>query len=92
LTAGWLLVAGWACQSKGGKTMITEDQAVEIATKEFEKRGRPASDYDVTVTTYDEDARQWIVWFTNKGPQRPGGRHAVLVDKSTGETEFRAGQ
>ena len=72
-----------------GKRTLTG--AVEIATKEFEKHGRPASGDDVTVTTYD-DARQWIVWFTNKGPQRPGGRHAVLVEKTTGETEFRAGQ
>jgi hypothetical protein len=72
--------------------MITQDQAAEIARQEFEKHGRRASDYDITITTYETDARKWIVWFTNKGPQRPGGKHAVIVNKTTGETEFRAGQ
>ena len=92
LAAAALLMAGAACAFKGGQPMITTEQAVEIAKKEFEKHGRPAVDYDVAVTTYDGDPGQWIVWFTNKGPRRPGGQHAVLVDKATGATEFRAGQ
>ena len=73
--------------------MLTEDQAIETAKKEFTKHGRLVSDYDVAIETYHADEKQWIVWFDRKGPfPIPGGKHAVLVDKTTGQSVFLPGE
>lgn len=93
LAACWLLMTGCHCSFKGDYHMITEDQAIEIAKKEFEKHGRVAADHVITIKTYYDDDNQWIVWFDKKGPfPVPGGKSAVLVDKTTGQTIFRPGQ
>jgi len=73
--------------------MITEDQAVEIATKTFTAQGRRAADYDVSIETNAANENQWIIWFDKKGTFRiPGGKHAVVVNKSTGQSKFWAGE
>jgi hypothetical protein len=93
LMACCLLLTGCPRPFKGHETMITQEHAIEIAKKEFESHGRLASDYTITVESYDADDRQWIVWFDKSGPfPIPGGKHAVLVDKTTGKTVFRQGQ
>jgi len=73
--------------------MLTQDEAIEAAKKEFTLHGYVASDYDAIIETYPDDENQWIVWFDGKGPFRtPGGKHAVLVDKETGQTVFMHGE
>jgi hypothetical protein len=73
--------------------MVTQDQAVEIAKAEFEKHGRSAAEYTITVETYRADNDQWIVWFDRAAPFRaPGGKHAVLVHKTTGRAVFMPGE
>jgi hypothetical protein len=82
------------CQHRvKGEKMLSQDEAVEVAKKEFVNQGRDAAEYDVKIETYHADDKQWIVWFDKAGPYRvPGGKHAVLVDKSTGATVFMKGQ
>jgi hypothetical protein len=73
--------------------MLTERQVIEIAKTEFEKHGRSASTYGVTVEPYHANETQWIVWFDKLGPfPIPGGKEAVLVNKVTGETTFMPGE
>ncbi len=73
--------------------MVTKDKAIETAKKEFTKQGRFVSDYDVSVETYYADEKQWIIWFDKKGTFRiPGGKHAVLVHKTTGQSVFMPGE
>jgi len=73
--------------------MLTEAQAVTAAEAEFAKSGRVASDYTITLEPDPEDSAAWIVWFNRKGPfPVPGGKHAVLVDKTTGHAVFMPGQ
>jgi hypothetical protein len=92
MTACPIWMAGCPQQQEGG-TMITKDQAMEIARKEFSKHGHTVSDYDVTVETYYADERQWMVWFEKKGPfPIPGGSHAVLVHRTTGQPSFMPGE
>lgn len=92
LTVCWLFVIGCPHQSKGEK-MLTQDQAIEVAKKEFAKHGRPVSEYAVTIETYHADEKQWIVWFDKIGPfPTPGGKHAVLVHKITGHAVFMPGE
>ncbi len=94
LFAAWWLCAAMACTPNfEDESMITEDRAVEIASMAFTAQGRRAADYDVSIETYPADENQWIVWFDKKGPFRiPGGKHAVVVHKSTGQSEFMAGE
>jgi hypothetical protein len=92
LTTCWPSAPGCSPPSKGRK-MLTLDQAVEVAKKEFSKHGRQVSDYDITAETYRADEKQWIVWFDLKGPFRtPGGKHAVLVHKTTGHAVYMPGE
>jgi hypothetical protein len=73
--------------------MLTKERAVAVATQEFVKHGRSASDYNVTIEPYHADSTQWMVWFDRKGPfPLPGGKHGVLVDKSTGHAVFLPGE
>lgn len=73
--------------------MITEEQAIEIAEKEFEKHDLRAADYNINVETYHANEKQWIVWFNQTGAfPVPGNDHAVLVDKATGEAVFLPGE
>ncbi|WP_089729128.1 hypothetical protein [Candidatus Thiosymbion oneisti] len=73
--------------------MLTQDQAIEMAKKEFTKHGYLVSDYEVAIETNPADEKQWIVWFDKKGPfQIPGGKHAILVDKITGQPVFMPGE
>ncbi|HEV2764366.1 MAG TPA: hypothetical protein VGV38_15405 [Pyrinomonadaceae bacterium] len=93
LATGWSLPTEGCRSPKGKNRMISEKQAVEIATKELEKHNLPAKEYDITVETYRADKEQWIVWFKQKGPLRvPGNDHAVLVHKTTGEAVFLPGE
>lgn len=92
LAASWLLMTGCLQQCRGEK-MVTRDQALEIASKEFIKYGYLVSDYDISIEPYHADENQWIVWFDKKGPFRiPGGKHAVLVHKTTGQSDFLPGE
>ncbi len=89
----WLLVTGCHYPSKGNNKMITEAQAIEIAKKEFEKHDLRAAEHTITIETYHADDKQWIVWFDESEPfPTPGGNHAVLVNKTTGEAEFLPGE
>lgn len=73
--------------------MLTQDQVIETAKKKFAKHGYLVSDYDVTIETHHVEEKHWIVWFDKKGPFRiPGGKHAVLVDKITGQSVFMPGE
>jgi hypothetical protein len=73
--------------------MLAQDEAVEVAKKEFAAHGRAAADYTITVEAYHADANRWIVWFDRKGPfPTPGGKHAVTVHKTTGQAVFMPGQ
>lgn len=73
--------------------MIGKDQAIEIATTELTRQGRRVSDYDVFVETDPSNEKRWIVWLDRKGPFRiPGGKHAVMVDKATGQASFMPGE
>lgn len=73
--------------------MLTQDQAIETAKEEFARQGYLASDYDITIQVYYADEQQWIVWFDKKGPFRiPGGKHAVVVHKITGQSVFMPGE
>lgn len=92
LTAGWLFVTACLNPLKG-ETMLTQEQAIEIAKTEFSKHGRLASDYATTIETYYADDQQWIVWFDEIGPfPVPGGKHFVLVGKATGVSVFMPGE
>lgn len=76
-----------------GERMITQEQAIELAKEEFNKQGRSSSDYDISIEIYYVDEKQWIIWFDKKGPYPiPGGKHAVLVHKTTGQSIFMPGQ
>jgi hypothetical protein len=45
------------------------------------------------VETYHADEKKWIVWFDKTGPfPIPGGKHAVVVHKSTGATVYMPGE
>lgn len=73
--------------------MITQEQAIELAKEQFNKHGHSASDYDISIETYYADEKQWIIWFDKKGPYPiPGGKHAVLVHKTTGQSIFMPGE
>lgn len=73
--------------------MIDEEEAVIIATVEFEKTGASASNYHISIEPYGADASNWIVWFEWKSPfPIPGGRSAVLVHRETGDTQFMPGE
>ncbi len=96
---GFVLFAMWwpwtpgCSQQTTGRKMLTQNQAVEVAKKEFSKHGHQVSDHDITAETYPADEKQWIVWFDKKGPfPIPGGKHAVLVDKTTGHADFMPGE
>jgi hypothetical protein len=76
-----------------GERMFTQEQAIEVAKQEFSRQGRPPSDYDISIEIYYADEKQWIIWFDKKGPYPiPGGKHAVLVHKTTGQAVFMPGQ
>jgi hypothetical protein len=76
-----------------GERMFTQEQAIEVAKQEFSRQGRSPSDYDVSIETYYADEKQWVIWFDRKGPYPiPGGKHAVLVHKTTGQAIFLPGQ
>jgi hypothetical protein len=93
MTACCLSLAAACPRHPQGEKMLTQDQAVEIAKIEFQKHGRSPSDYLVTVETYHADRNQWIVWFDKAGPFRtPGGKHAVVVHKTTGKAVFMPGE
>ncbi|MDS4020973.1 MAG: hypothetical protein RKR03_10800 [Candidatus Competibacter sp.] len=80
-------------QKLKGERMITEEQAIELAKEEFNKHGRSSADYDISIEIYYVDQQQWIIWFDKKGPYPiPGGKHAVLVHKITGQSIFMPGQ
>lgn len=73
--------------------MLTQHEAISVASKELAKRGYVATEYDVKIETYDANENEWIVWFDLRRPLPvPGGKHAVLVDKRTGRTEFMPGE
>jgi len=79
--------------TKGDNNMLTQDEAIGIAKKEFAKHGRVPADYSVTIETYHADDNQWIVWFEKIGPfPIPGGKEAVLVDKQAGQSIFLPGE
>jgi hypothetical protein len=80
-------------QKLKGERMIAQEQAIEIAKEEFNKQGRSASDYEISIEIYYADEKQWIIWFDKKGLYPiPGGKHAVLVHKATGQSIFMPGQ
>jgi hypothetical protein len=65
---------------------VTESKAFERAKAEFAKTGRKISDYAVSIET-DSTRLEWIVWFEREGPYaKPGGKHAVAIEKATGES------
>jgi hypothetical protein len=73
--------------------MVTQDQAIEIAKQELTKNGLTVSEYDITVGKDLPGATHWMIWFDRKGPFRaPGGKHAVRVQKNTGQAEFMRGE
>jgi hypothetical protein len=91
LLACWLTMIG-ADYSKSAE-MITQEQAIVIATEEFHKHGFTPSDYNVTIEPYNANPTEWMVWFDKKGPfPVPGGKHSILVDKSTGGAVFLRGE
>jgi hypothetical protein len=76
-----------------GEIMLNQEEAVEVAKREFAKHGYLVSDYNISAEVYGADHEQWIVWFDKKGPfPIPGGKHAVLVHKSTGHAVFMPGE
>ena len=92
ISASWLLVA-CSFLRNGREIMVTRDQAIEVAKKEFSKHGRAVSDYDITVDPDNTTDDYWMIWFDRKGPfPTPGSKHAVRVNKSTGHAEFMPGQ
>jgi hypothetical protein len=73
--------------------MLTNDEAIAAAIKEFTKHGYVAIDYDIKAETNPSDQDEWIVWFDLKSSSPiPGGKHAVLVNKRTGHAEFLPGE
>ena len=71
--------------------MVAQEQAIEIAKQELAKHGFQVADFVITIDP--ENDSEWAVWFEKKGPYRvPGGRHAVLVDKDTGNARFLGGE
>jgi hypothetical protein len=93
LFAGCCLCAIGCLDPSKGETMLSQDEAVEIAKKEFAKHRQPVSDYDISVEPYHADKNQWIVWFEKKGPfPIPGGKNAVLVHRNTGAAVFMPGE
>ena len=73
--------------------MVTQDQAIEIAKKEFVKHGRVVSDYDISVSPDDPTRTFWMIWFDKKGSIRvPGDSHCVRVERSSGTTTFMQGE
>jgi hypothetical protein len=73
--------------------MVTRDQAIEIAKRELTKQGHAVADYDLSVDPENTDREYWMVWFDRKGPfPVPGGKHAVRVNKVTGEAQFMPGE
>jgi hypothetical protein len=80
-------------QQVEGKKMLSQQEAIEVAKKVFADQGNDVADYDVNVETYHRDEQKWIVWFNKSGPfPIPGGKHAVVVHKSTGATVFMPGE
>lgn len=89
LVACSLSLAG--CWASKGDQMLTKEQAVAVATQEFVKHGRSASDYNITIEPYHADST--MVWFDRKGPfPVPGGKHGVLVNQTTGHAVFLPGE
>ncbi len=81
------------CPKNTGETMLSENEVLEFAAKSFEETSRSVKDYDVEIKEHHSDAGKWIVWYDKKGPFRiPGEKHAVVVDKITGESLFLPGE
>jgi hypothetical protein len=73
--------------------MLTENEAIAAASREFTKHGYVAGDYDIKAETNPSNQEWWTVWFDLKGLSPiPGGKHAVLVNKRTGRAEFLPGE
>jgi hypothetical protein len=74
-------------------TMVSQDQAIEIAKTEFGKQDRVVSDFDISVDPDEPSRKFWMICFDKKGPFRvPGGRHCVRVEKSGGAAVFLKGE
>ena len=88
----------WLClmshNVKGDEfNMITVDQAIEIARKEFEKQGYSPSEYKIAPDRQVEDQTYWTIWFElDTAFPLPGGSHAVRVDRRTGNAVFLQGE
>jgi hypothetical protein len=90
--ACWMFAASCVQQSEG-QIMVTRTQAVQIAKAEFTRAGYAVSDYEVTIDSDVPREKCWMIWFDKKGPfPIPGGRHAVSVDKFTGQSVFMPGE
>ncbi len=72
--------------------VVTESKAIELAKAEFARTGRKTANYQVTVES-DSTGKKWIVWFDPKAKYPlPGGKHAVTVEKATGQASFLPGE
>lgn len=77
----------------GKATMVTKDQALDLARQELTKQGYIATDYDISVDIENSDQEHWMIWCEEKGPfPVPGGRHGVRVNKLTGQSQFLVGE
>ncbi len=73
--------------------MVSREQALTIAHQAHQERGFAPNDYNVELSDADSSESHWLVWFDRKGEfPVPGGKHAVQVDKTTGQALFLPGE
>lgn len=72
---------------------IDQTQAVALANEELSRNGIDVANYDIEIDGKMSQGPHWMIWYERKGPYRmPGGRHAVKIDKNTGQAVFMKGQ
>ena len=89
-----ILATGYGCKSPTEKVQtnfrITQEEALEIAKKEFEKRfPNRLQEYVVSIKGSPEDT-EWRVWFQWKTVAL-GNYEVIFVDKRNGRTTLVRG-
>ena len=67
--------------------------ALVVANQEFIRNHMDPADFDITLDAGMSQGEYWMIWYDRKGQFRaPGGKHAVRINKATGEAVFMKGQ
>ena len=70
-----------------------QNTALAMANQEVVRNNMNPADFDIALDAAMSQGEYWMIWYDRKGQFRaPGGKHAVRINKATGEAVFMKGQ